>query len=1085
MAPNEDDYGLDAYLSIQAQLQQWGDSSPATSSRRGGGSGGAGAHDVLLATPASSRRSPARGSGDGDAMDEEGEDVFSPSYMRSPNYTTTDRWKGGVDTPVPTRDDGASAEADEEIVDGQEREEGGAVVEYEDDEPPVDDGVDSYRPYRDALLTYLQSRDRYASNTNYISNSMMQIDDNINNDQQDGPTEEETAALDEADVKFLESLAYICHSRCNNGHGNVGVNEASNNEGNFWALLTALREGGLDSLFYCVNGEAPPELNLMSNPEEMVESSPAEVLVACLGSLEDTVDSLPLQRLNAALGWIQACHARKWEDRVSKNYEGGEDPILPPPRRRTMWPATAEAAKRNGGKEKIMHPDAPLLTRSGEGAQRSLSPASVTLAPDDEMDDARLLRACFMLIQAGRIEEALKLTDDCGQPWRAVGWTGGTPLSSDGTGNPTRALWKSNGRKIAEKMTQITHRDMMDSASRTLFPSIAYEAAIMSLLSNRVDCALANPVFQSWEDGVHAILSAERGIIEDDVLKSHNLARIEAVGGTRGHFPYPGTEFEGDDENGPLGSGGDLGDALQKLETATTNRVRVEGEDPFRGGMISFLVGSNALKEYIEECAFASLGAGNEDEAFFLRFITHLILYVDTALPGFSFQLALPAGVVAEEDSSASLRELLLLKYTDYLASRRELWSHVAVYTSLLSPENIIDVYSSFLVHVHSDQERQMTLQQARQLFPKGLDYYVLRSVVREMIMSDDDENWQREAGEDLPPAGVSPKDARMMRSVFWLCYYPEHRPDALVCANMLLRKFLHASCESDSVDGNNLHTPKVFIRILPKNLVTSAIEQCHVNDDNIAGSISIPLVQNLQAEFESIKKFLEAHNRHAQFLDVISKTAPCHKSGNKPAHSLQDNFESEIADKMERNAFRQRKVGLCKIIIESAQRVSDALMEVLTFGGGWLVDSNADDLDDRTMTVEAEARAEEMKDIRSTFAPLAVAMLYDTLDTTGMWMEQVVYDTQQQFGSASKDILVSLFETFDESVNTELLTTSQAAPGYWHKKALSLASIVAYDGHRLHETFNDYDMDKFLGSIAESHLKLNRCSNSRTFFEC
>jgi hypothetical protein len=221
------------------------------------------------------------------------------------------------------------------------------------------------------------------------------------------------------------------------------------------------------------------------------------------------------------------------------------------------------------------------------------------------------------------------------------------------------------------------------------------------------------------------------------------------------------------------------------------------------------------------------------------------------------------------------------------------------------------------------------------------------------------------------------------------------------------------------------------------------------------------------------------------QFLDVISKTSPCHKSGNKPAHSLQDNFESEIADKMERNAFRQRKVGLCKIIIESAQRVSDALMEVLTFGGGWLVDSNADDLDDRTMTVEAEARAEEMKDIRSTFAPLAVAMLYDALDTTGMWMEQVVYDTQQQFGSASKDILVSLFETFDESVNTELLTTSQAAPGYWHKKALSLASIVAYDGHRLHETFNDYDMDKFLGSIAESHLKLNRCSNSRTFFEC
>mmetsp|Transcript_27441 Transcript_27441/g.47559 ORF Transcript_27441/g.47559 Transcript_27441/m.47559 type:complete len:1096 (-) Transcript_27441:85-3372(-) len=1094
MASNQDeDFGLNAYQNILEDLEQWGESTPVSTPRYSSGSRRHYDDTTLTptittpATPASVRQS--RGAND-DVTEEE--DAFSPSSLRSPNVGTGRRDSVGVQTPEPPQGHGTMTEGQHDNED-----------DFIDTEQLIGDGIDSYRPYHDALLNYLQSRERLSKVMERENEySMMQIDGD--DTMLDSQTQAE-AAVEDSEMKFLASLASICLLR---GHTNAGSasddgnvwNEASKNEGNFWDLLSVLRTGGLSSLFYCVNGEEIPDLTLSNDPSTMVESAPADVLDACLGG-DDRNASLPLQRLNAALGWIEACHGRKFEEALNNEYEGNDDPILPPPRRRTMWPGTVAALQqqRNGSSSGVFHPDAPLQSAFGG---RSSSPVDVSsfLTPDDEVDDARLLRACFVLLQAGRMEDAMTLVNDCGQPWRAVAWTGGEPLSSDGVGNPTRAAWKRQCRKISKKMAQIANTEassMVDSTgTRGLYPSLAYEAAIMSLLSDNVDTALHNPVFQTWEDGVHAIIRSELGIIEDDVLRSHNSARVAAAEASGGHFPYPGTELDSrDDSDGPQGNDGDLGAALEKLDASPVERIREEGGDPFRNGMTSFLVGQNALKEYIEECATLCLEAENDDEACFLRFITHLILYVDTVLPEFCSQLALPTGMDAAADGSITLRELLIFKYVAYLSLQRDLWPHVALYTSLLSSDNILDTYSSFLIHVHSDQERQMTLKQARDLFPNGLDCYILRNVVRGMVMCDTDK-WAREPGEEVAPVGVAPADARMMRSIHWLCYYPEHRPDALVCANMLLRRFLlsYAGKNADASD-RDLYAPKVFIeKILPKDLIDVAVDQCQREDEEredeaIVGSISLPLVQNLEAEFLSIENYLKAHTKYVQFLDAIAKTSPCHKSSSFVDGS-QSRQETEIADKMERNAFRQKKMGLCKIIVEFASRVSDSLMEVLTFAGGWLIDVNSNLTDEETESEEAKARSEELEAIRSTFVPRAVFMLQEILDKTAMWLEQIVYDTRAQFGSASKDMLLTLFGSFDETYRSnddltiDLLTTSRAAPGYWHKKALSLASIVANDGNGLHETFDNGEMESFLKLMAESYIKLNRCSNGQTFFD-
>lgn len=1043
-ATMDEDYGLLAYKQITAQISQWGESAPPSTSRKSRSSlssGGTPFHDAYeameeMGSPMTAAAETPRRDLGGDVEMEE-----SPVVQIRANKG------GGVETPMPIR----RPEYDVEEESAQ------------DDAVPVFDGVDTYQPYRDALLSYIQNR-RHVSNLSSAdqqqqqdaNGGLMQIDDVE-------PSNEDASALQDADIKFLDSLAAICFAR------NSDVSTPDNREGSLWDLMSCLRSRGLQSLFYCVDGETPRDYTPNVDPKTMIDASPAEVIQACLCTSEDNPDSLPLERLNASLEWIQSWHDRKWKHMLSQNYETSDDPMLPPPRRRSMWPSTLESIQRNNNPAQKFHPDAPQVTRTS-------SPTHVALDPTDEADDARLLRACFILFQAGKPDQALKLTTECGQPWRSIAWLGGEPLDESGrNGNPTRRLWKRRARTILRQMMKFVPTD--GEGGRRLYSSLAYEAAILAVLSDNVDCAAVNPVFQSWEDGVHAILSAERGIIEENVLLDHDDARVDAVGD--GSFVYPG--MEGGNDVSPGGYGGDMAAALQKLNVWSVDKVREGSDEPFRNGMRSFLVGREALKEYIEEVAALAMEFHEEDEhSDFFRFVVHLVLYVDIVMPEFAFQLKAPDGMA--NDGSFSWREELLLKYTSHLCSMRELWGYVPLYTSLLSQENILTTFSDFLVHVHTDQERKMMLTQARDFFPTGLDRYVLRNVVREMIQYDK-ASFIRGPGEEAPPAGITPADNRMIRAILWLCYYEDHHPDALVCANMLLRRFMLEAVSEDHTARMYLHPSKHLIwQILPRKFSESAVTQAQEMDDTIAGYISMQMVTNLQAEFLSVKHFLQAHDVYVSFLDVVTKTSPCHRSESKSAEGA-SSFETEIAQKMERNAFRQKKTGLCKIVIEYATKASNALVEVLTFGGGWMfdVEERDDDLSD-----EAKARSHEIDEIRSVFVPMAVFMLHEVLNKTAMWMEQVVYDTLDQFGDASPDMLMSLFAVFDESEDstTQILNTSLAAPAYWHKQALSIASIVANDDHALQRAIDECGMKKFLKLMADSQVKYNECSDLDSLFD-
>ena len=81
--------------------------------------------------------------------------------------------------------------------------------------------------------------------------------------------------------------------------------------------------------------------------------------------------------------------------------------------------------------------------------------------------------------------------------------------------------------------------------------------------------------------------------------------------------------------------------------------------------------------------------------------------------------------------------------------------------------------------------------------------------------------------------------------------------------------------------------------------------------------------------------------------------------------------------------------MGLCKIIIESANKVSETWIEVLTFAGGWHIDSNFYLNSDETESEEAKTRSEELEMIRNTDVPRAVFMLHEIFDKTGTMIFQ------------------------------------------------------------------------------------------------
>jgi nuclear pore complex protein Nup107 len=430
-----------------------------------------------------------------------------------------------------------------------------------------------------------------------------------------------------------------------------------------------------------------------------------------------------------------------------------------------------------------------------------------------------------------------------------------------------------------------------------------------------------------------------------------------------------------------------------------------------QGAMASILVGKQALVRYCQ-----SEVSANDDKANLRRFV-HFVLYLDSVN-----ELATPTVLEGMEE----IKNQAVLNYLSYLATQPSLWRFMAIYASFLPTDTLLSVVPDLLTKIELEEERRTIATQFKELL-NGSDVTILKSTVMLILAK-----------------GTS-SDLSKCKSVKWLTHVQEHLDEALVCANAILRHFLIQQ---------NIPMATTFIRVhLPDNVIANDDD----DDDN----------HNARREFQALRFYLQAMEAFEQWKQVMLVTLPETKSKSFSRQSLTAS-DIEIADSMERRLFVEQKQEASRKVVESALTAELKLMEVLSFGGGWLLE--ADDEDEDAMDDEGDRdklkREGEMEKLRSLCIPEVVFMLHNVCDETATWMESSLEDGVPRLGKTMKNVLSAL-DDFDGVLN----------PLYWIRRAKGFITVVASDENDICDAFGNHHMkqlNKLIQDIAIRELDLD-----------
>ena len=747
-------------------------------------------------------------------------------------------------------------------------------------------------------------------------------------------------------------------------------------ESNVWSLLVALRSLGIEALLW--KGNHDDVSSYISQLALRKNATPGQ-LVHDLYYL--SVSPLILQRRKQILKWLEQCHV----DYVAE--------VEFPRKQTTMWPESLEHVPSHPNKVQSMDPDAPLLVHDS------------SLYGKDEENQEKLYKACLAYLKSGNIDRAMDLCQKQSQPWLAASLSGGQPFDielvpdsdterivSIQVGNPRRALWKRTCWALGRS------------------PKVSSEeSAIYSLLSNDVETSLKNPTLRSWEDGMYACWSAMLGRLEDDLLHRHNLPLRN----------YPQEE----EQLQATAAVASMSEASILNQLASSPYEDMRPSDVLRGAMASFIVGKDAVVSFVMQ---ESSDGQSQQDLHILRFMAHLLLYLDSLSVGTTTPVELPGVDI--------VKNRFVLEYLQQLGLRPELWHMMALYASLLPTDLMMAEYPAILCSVQDDEERASMCKQMSELLASGMDLAVLRRVVRLLL---------------------GKRDAHVqMRSISWLCHSESHLADALVCTNMLLRKYFIA-------EDDQLPTALVFCNQYLSSQVTEfATSNDEVLDESEA--LNITTIEDSKLEFGALQCYLEAYKAFRHWKEVMASTPPTTVTS-KIVHNRAalNQMELEIANSAERRELVNQKRRASRKVVEAADAAQNKLNEVLTYGGGWLAQedsirgSNSND-------EEAIQRRQQLEVIQSRYLPRAAFMFHSVCDSTAVWMADSLDDAVSVLG---KTALATLDSASDD-------TKSPLSPLYWIRRAMALAETISSGENCIFETFSAEDGENFASLITESKVR-------------
>jgi len=658
-------------------------------------------------------------------------------------------------------------------------------------------------------------------------------------------------------------------------------------------------------------------------------------------------------------------------------------------------------------KSSVMWPDSLNKLQHGVSDStkiKTLDPDAPLLVNDsfygkDGDNQEKLHKTCLAYILAGHLQDAMALCQSQGQPWLSASLGGGQPfdieLIPDEETLQILTIKTGNPRRAMWKRT-------CWALART--PHVSpHESAIYSILANDVETSLKNPTLRTWENGMYACWSSMMGRLEDDLLHRHNrsannLQEVEQLQATASIASWNEASI------------------LDQLASSPFEEMRPL--DVLRGAMASFLVGKNAVL-----CFLLQEASDEAQDLHLLRFMAHLLLYLDSLSVG-TTPVELP-GIVA-------VKNRFVLEYLQQLGLRPELWHMMALYASLLPTEIMMAEYPAILCNVQDDDERASMCKQMRELLANGLDLAVLRRVVRLLLKKRDPH---------VP-----------MRSISWLCHSESHLADALMCTNMLLRKYFLA-------EDDQLPRALVFVdQYLPPQVTEFAASPSILQDAEEA--VDTVDVQDSKLEFGGLQCYLDAYKAFRHWKEVMASTPPITVTS-KIVHNRAalNQTELEIANSAERRELVNQKRRASRKVVEAADAAQCKLMEVLTYGGGWLVqeDSLLPTSDD-----EAKQRRQEIEIIQSRYLPRAVFMFHSVCDKTAVWMAESLDDAVSVLG---KTALCTLDNASEDSA-------SPLSPLYWIRRAMAVAETVSCEENCIFNTFSEDDGENFASLITESKVR-------------
>ncbi|DAZ94129.1 TPA: hypothetical protein N0F65_010373 [Lagenidium giganteum] len=454
-----------------------------------------------------------------------------------------------------------------------------------------------------------------------------------------------------------------------------------------------------------------------------------------------------------------------------------------------------------------------------ESSQVQLDPDAIfrngdaLLVEDDAEDEAELLKAIWRFVRAGRVQDAVDLCIRVGESWRAASISGGCPVGASETnerkddvlerwGNPFRATWKTMCWKVAEQQhTNMTKGDSIRARE--------YEQLIYAALSGNVQVVTQSALCENWEDHCWAYLQGMMEQERDEIL--YKLLQVKQqsskliVGNNANHLRLFANLL--DKTKNLKRYQVNLDHLFEDLKNSKCEPVRTQAHEPYRHIQAKLVT---ARIDYIVSTIFDALLFDMEDDSYdwdlkldsnakpdsvppqFLRFAAHFIMFMGSTGEKF--------------DDKAS--HMIVKLYIRHLVKHGQL-QLVPIYASRLPAEGCIEVCAQVMCLVESSLEREMLLKRVLE--------YSSMDVLSSTLLVAVDRLWselrdQAQNSHHKRADVVTEIDRKRMRVLEYLCFYNEHRGDALFFASALAREFAR--------EGKFSAIKKLFEKQLPEDSI-------------------------------------------------------------------------------------------------------------------------------------------------------------------------------------------------------------------------------------------------------------------------